>query len=113
MNLLIYGQKQGQSLDDFLTALTDVELCFYASSLLDMGFQNMNEVYDAIGRAMKFFNALHIPSKAHFKIVYLYRNGDILIDWLLSPMARKLVLLNADPGNPLVARIQLQLLEHL
>lgn len=113
MHLVVYEKRSSDAIDDFSKAVTDTELRYYASSLMELGIGSIDEIHGAIGRAMQICNALHVPVRSHFKVIYLYKNGTLITDWRLSEMARKLVLLNADPTNPVVAKIQLRLLNSL
>ena len=113
MNIVVYEKRSSEAIDDFSKAVTDTELRYYASSLIELGIGSMDEIHGAIGRAMQICNALHVPARSHFKVIYLYKNGTLITDWRLSEMARKLILLNADPANPVVAKIQLRLLNGL
>lgn len=110
MNITIYRQERSQSLDDFVDAFAHQNLRYYASELRTVGLKMPADIYIAVGRALKACQALHIPANQHIKTVYLFRDGTIYSDWLLSPLGLKLVLLNADPTNAVIAKIQMRLL---
>jgi hypothetical protein len=110
MNITIYRQERSQGLDDFVDAFTHRNLRYYASELQTLGLEMPGDIYVAVGRALKACQTLHIAANQHIKTVYLFRDGTIYSDWLLSPLGLKLVLLNADPTNAVVAKIQMRLL---
>ncbi|MCX2741886.1 hypothetical protein [Pontibacter anaerobius] len=97
-------------LENFLDSLADKELTCYASDLLQQhGCESMVELSQAIKRATEVCTSMHLPLRENFKPVYRSRNGEVVQDWRLSPMAYMLMVLNADARNDLVARTQLEM----
>lgn len=95
----------------FLEGVQDQKLKYTASELQEMlGYVELKQLEDAVRRAMAVFRAQHLPIEEHFKAVYCNIEHDLQRDWRLSPLAYALVLLNADPAHPEVARLQLRLL---
>lgn len=113
MNITVYQKQRSKSLDDFIEACVHADLCYYASDLVEAGLCSAGELHEAIGRALKICSTLQLATSAHFKLVYIYRNNELSSDWLLSSIGRKLVMLNAAPENPVVAKIQLEFLRVL
>ena len=84
---------------------------FLASDLLSNGFSDMRQINEAIDRAIQIcLSSSTFSIKKNFKPVYISDNGNMLCDWKLSPIARKLVIVNADASIPIVAKIQFELL---
>ncbi|TPE45953.1 hypothetical protein [Pontibacter mangrovi] len=99
-------------LENFLDSLADNKLTCYASDLLQQhGCESMEELALAIRRATEVCNSMHLPLRENFKPVYRSRNGEVVQDWRLSPMAYMLMVLNADARNGLVARTQVEMVK--
>lgn len=110
MNIILYEEDHySDPLDSFMEKLYETQLRYLASELLSFGLTSMSEIEDAVARALHVCRAAGLPAKQHFKPVYVYGRGEIIADWRLSSLGRKLVLLNANPKNPYVARLQLEL----
>jgi DNA-damage-inducible protein D len=109
MEIIIYEENLGDPLDEFMEKLHDTQLRYLASELLNFGLSDISEIEEAVNRALHVCRAAGLPAKHHFKPVYIYDRGGIIADWRLSALGRKLVLLNANPENPYVARLQLEL----
>jgi hypothetical protein len=71
----------------------------------------MEEWENAVDRAMRVCRTSGVPVEYNFKRIYLVTTRGIVKDWMLSALARRLVLINASPNNILAARLQLQLLK--
>ena len=97
-------------LENFLNSLAEKELTCYASDLLQQhGCDSIDELSQAVKRATEVCNSMQVPLHENFKPVYRSRNGEVVQDWRLSPMAYMLTVLNADAKNDLVARTQLEM----
>ena len=90
-------------------------LRFYASELL-LRLGADNDPYtrsEAVRRTMKVCHAAGIPLDRNFRQVYVCSETGPEPDWMLSPLACFLFLLNGDPDAPWVARAQLTILSKL
>lgn len=97
-------------LENFLESLAEKDLICYASDLLQQqGCESMDELSHAIRRASEVCSCMHVPLHENFKPVYRSRNGEVVQDWRLSPMAYMLTMLNADAKSEVVARTQLEM----
>ncbi|AKD05800.1 hypothetical protein PKOR_17890 [Pontibacter korlensis] len=97
-------------LENFLDSLADRQLTCYASDLLQQhGCETMDELSQAVKRATEVCNCMHLPLRENFKPVYRSKNGEVVQDWRLSPMAYMLTVLNADAKTDLVARTQIEM----
>lgn len=85
------------------------ELKHLASELIDFGIEKPEEIEKAVRKAIRVIKTLQMNEKSHFLPVLVCRDGQIIRDWKLSVLAQKLVILNASPDNPYVARLQLKL----
>lgn len=104
-------QYSNPHFEDFLHSLQERKLRYYASELqklLDMPY--LIELEDALRRAMDACRSQQLELAEHFKPVYRCEDTGVLKDWKLSPLAWCLVLINANPKNPEVARMQLALI---
>jgi hypothetical protein len=81
-------------------------LC-YASELTDQLRISEEDFDDAIERAFSACVSLNIPIKDNFKSIFRSFENYVVTDWKLSSLACYLIVINADPANPDVARAQL------
>ncbi|ARS37745.1 hypothetical protein CA264_06185 [Pontibacter actiniarum] len=101
-------------LDSFLDSLAEKQLTYYATDLLQQrGCNTMDELSNAVRRATEVCNSMHLPLRENFKVVYRSRNGEVMQDWRLSPMAYMLMVLNANSQNDLVARMQVEMVRRV
>lgn len=105
-------QMQSPFFTDFLHSLQERKLRYYASELYSiLELPSLSDLEDALQRAMKVCRSQQLELAEHFKPVYRCQETGVAKDWKLSPLAWCLVMLNADPGIPEVARMQLALLK--
>lgn len=102
-----------QALDRFQDAIEERALQFKASELAGTGLMDASEVASAVEKAIKVCQAGGISLRGNFRKIYIVNPDGIVSDWMLSSLARKLVVLNANAGNPVIARVQLSLLERI
>ncbi|WP_461489656.1 hypothetical protein [Pontibacter sp. HJ8] len=101
-------------LESFVDSLADRNLTCYASELLEQhGCNNLQELSLAVKRATEVCNCLHMPLQENFKVVYRSRNGEVVQDWRLSPVAYLLTALNSDSRNALVANLQVEMVKRM
>ena len=93
-------------------AINDRKLLFKAGSLIEIGFASMPEVTAAVERAMKVCYNNGLDIQEHFKAIYISDNDKHTIcrDWKLSKLAYTLVMINGACDNPMVGRLQLEIL---
>jgi hypothetical protein len=83
-------------------------LKFYASDIMEqLGYESYNDLTIVLNRAIQACRAMSIPVSLHFRQVFRYDGEKTWLDWRLSSLGCYLVVVNADPGNPVVARAQL------
>ena len=83
-------------------------LIYYASEVLErIGDTSETGLAEAIARTMQICSALDIAIDDNFKKIYRYNGQHLITDWQLSPLSCYLLLLNGNPMNPSVAKIQL------
>ena len=83
-------------------------LKFYASEIMEqLGYESYDEMTLVLNRAIQACKVMNISVGHHFRHVYRYDGDKIRLDWKLSSLASYLLVVNADPGNPVVARAQL------
>lgn len=110
----IYDQPVPHHIKLFMEAVADMDLLFTAESLLDI-YQSQAELKSAIDRAMHICNSIGLPLEQHFRRRYISDSMHhiVLQDWKMSKLAYCLTLVNGDPDNPTVGRIQLALLKRM
>ena len=93
-------------------AMDDQNLIFTANSLLDIGFQSRSEINECISRAKAVCTCNGLPLHQHFKSIYISDEDHHTVqqEWKLSRLAYTLAILNGSSENPLVARLQMAIL---
>lgn len=105
------GRYSSPFFEDFLYSLRERKLRYYASELLQvLALPQLSLLEDAIKRAMSACRSQQLVLAEHFKPIYRCQETGVVKDWKLSPLAWCLVMLNADPAYPEVARMQLALI---
>ena len=100
------------AIDAFADSLADSKLTFYASDLLNCkGCQDMEELRQALKRATQVCTTMHLPLRENFKVVFRSREGEVMQDWRLSPLAYMLMVINADAENDLIAHTQVEMVK--
>ena len=86
----------------------DPDLLYYASDIeQSMGFTD-SDMETVIERAFQACSTMHITIEDHFKPIYRTDNShELLNDWKLSSLACYLLIMNANPANTNVAKVQL------
>ena len=94
-------------------AMNDRNLLFNANSLLEIGFRSGDEVEQAIARAKSICTCNGLPLYQHFKTIYVSDDGHHTVqrDWKLSRLAYTLSILNGASDNPMVAKLQMTILD--
>ena len=110
MNIVPYAYIE--SLSEELYEIEDRMACcaltHYASYLLEKCFHDQYELEQSLQKAAIALKAANEPVSHHFRIVFL--SGDELTqDWMISDLGLRLMLINADPSNPVVARLLLKM----
>lgn len=97
--------------DHFRQAIDRANLRYYASDLMQqLGESDLHFRTEAVRHAMQVCHAAGIPLNKNFKKIYVNTGFEMELDWLMSPLASYLFLINGNPENPLVAKAQLVLL---
>lgn len=111
MNYIILYQKQLPGTFHFREEENSNyrKLKHLASELIDFGIDDPEEIEKAVRKSIRVIKTLKMNERSHFMPVLVCRDGQIIRDWKLSTLAQKLVILNASPDNPYVARLQLKL----
>lgn len=106
------NQKTNPHFEEFLHSLQERRLRFYASELQQtLELPELQQLEDALNRAMDACRSQQMELAEHFKPIYRCEETQIIRDWKLSPLAWCLVLVNANPAHPEVARMQLTLIQ--
>ena len=110
MNLVPYSYFDAHA--DELFEMEDRIICggltHYASSLLQKCFHDKMELERALEKTFSALRAASEPISKHFRTVFV--SGDELtVDWMISDLGLRLLLINADVTNPIVAKLQVEL----
>lgn len=93
---------------------SDIRLNFFAGEIMNrLGVNDPDELQSAMSRTIKVFRSMNIPVRQHVKRFYKYADGNLMVDWKISPLTSYLLVLNADPTLPEVAKAQLFLATRL
>ena len=86
----------------------EAKLIYYAGDLMEsLMMDDRNELQFAINRAFRVCAALGISVQENFKSVIRFDGENLHEDWKISSLACYLIIVNANPINPNVARAQL------
>jgi hypothetical protein len=103
--------RQYETPDNTLILIEEQEIpakyICYASELTDRLKISEEDFDDAIERAFSACVSLDIPIRNNFRQVYRSFEDYLVTDWKLTSLACYLIIINADPANANVARIQL------
>jgi len=97
--------------DDLEDSLAAARLIHYASRLLENGLPSEYDLDQALHKSHHGLPRRRSAHNGQFSIGFcrFLLNG-IHVDWLVSDLGLQLILLNADVSNPLVAKLQVQIL---
>ncbi|MEP1094192.1 MAG: damage-inducible protein D [Cyclobacteriaceae bacterium] len=110
--ITITSINRNPSIEAFRNAVEDMRFIFKASRLCEAGMTSSEELIRAVEQAMKVCIISGIPVRNHFKAFYIADEGqhDMTRDWKLSKLGFALVMLNGDAENPMVGKLQLELI---
>ena len=92
---------------EFEEAMDAHELLYLSCDLLDqLELEDGHMLDPAIERAINACISLSIPSRRHFRKVFIIRQNDIQRGWKLSALGCYLTILNEDPSHPMIAQFQ-------
>lgn len=115
-HLIIQSYPTGipKGIADFQEALVARELYFSTSSLESI-YKSTEEITEAIAKSIKVCRHAGISWDQHFRAVFLCDNESHSIkkDWKMSKLAYCLSILNGNPDNPFVGKMQLELLKDM
>jgi hypothetical protein len=99
-------------LDDVHEILLSRHLIHYACSLQERCMLEDDQLEKAVQRALRVCISAGISPTEHFRKVFVYAGADLRHDWLVSDLGLQLIMLNADISNPIIARMQIELLSN-
>jgi hypothetical protein len=114
LNSIVEQSPARDHLSDLLEeAMSERQFFFNASSLRNIGFNSPVEIAEAVERAISVCNCSGLSANEHFKAVYLSDNDSHTLckDWRLSRFGYTLVMLNGSCENPVVGRLQIEMLK--
>ena len=113
-NLVIYPSVSSSasywtSIEERLEAL---EFTHYASQLKGKVFENENDLFTAIYKAIDALAVTGVPVHRHFRCIYICGEAQLKQDFLVTDLGFRLIIVHADAANPLAARLQVETLLH-
>ncbi|MBE0648870.1 MAG: hypothetical protein IH596_13955 [Bacteroidales bacterium] len=107
-NLIPYELDQpSRVILEFMEAVDAFELRYLSCDLLENLEMSDEHLLDsAIERAFNVCVALSIPTRQHFRRVFIIKQNGIHQGWKLSALGCYLTILNEDPSHPMVAQFQ-------
>lgn len=92
---------------EFVEAVDACDLRYLSCDLLErLQMEDEHLLDDAIERAINACIALSIPSRKHFRRVFIIQQNGIHRGWRLSALGCYLTVVNEDPSHPMVAQFQ-------
>lgn len=106
--LILYETDQpNRVILEFIEALDASGLRYLSCDLLEkLGMDDEHLLDDAIERAFNACIALSIPTRQHFRKIFIIKQNGIHRGWRLSALGCYLTVLNEDPSHPMVAQFQ-------
>ena len=104
-----YTDLYSTVMDEVREILISRQLIHYAGSLIERCQLEEDELEKAVQKALVVCISAGITPAEHFKHVFIYEGDALKKDWLVSDMGLQLILLNANVSNPVIARLQVEL----
>ena len=110
----IYNSPLPQNIIDFIEAIIEMKLLFNSESLQNV-YPSAQELGTAVKRAMRICYNIGIPLEEHFRIRYVSNLNQRTVTqvWKMSKAAYCLTLINGDPDNLMVGRMQWELINKM
>ena len=105
-----YTDTYSTVLDDVREILISRQLIHYAGSLCQRCMLDDGALEKAVRKALVVCVTAGISPAEHFRSVFVYAGDALKKDWLVSDLGLQLITLNADVTNPVIARLQIELL---
>ena len=106
---LTYYESQSSVLIETEDRIICGGLTHYASHLLQTCFQDRAQLERSMQKAINALTAARLPARRHFRSVFV-GESELQQDWLISDLGLRLIILNADVSNPIVGRLQVEIL---
>jgi len=109
-SVIVYGETDTGFFEHLEDSFIAKNLTHYASELLGKGLYDEEELDTALHKAMNALTRASLPVVKHFRVVYVSEQGIIKRDWMVSDLGYRLIIFNADVSNPVVAKLQVEVL---
>ena len=107
-----YVDTHSTVLDDIREIFISRRLTHYAGSLKERCLLSDVDLELAVQKAFTVCVTAGINPEEHFRNVFVYSGQVLGKDWLVSDLGLQLIILNSDIVNPVVARLQVELLSN-
>ncbi|MEO8406507.1 MAG: hypothetical protein ABI480_17985 [Chitinophagaceae bacterium] len=113
--LIIYPSYHDRHplLEEIEEQLNEQNLVYYASCLLEKGLPDEDELEAALQKAIMAVLAAGLFAHCHFRKIFVWDDHEMKTDWLVSDLGLRLILMNANVSNPLVARWQVEIISNM
>lgn len=113
-NLIIYpsANTSGDYQDSIEEKLEALDFTHYASQLMGKGFEDEKDLSHAIYKAIEALAVAGMPVHRHFRCIYICEDGQLKLDFLVTDLGFRLIIVHADAANPVAARLQVETLLH-
>jgi hypothetical protein len=108
-----YNNAYANVLDDVKEILLSRRLIHQAGCLLERCQLDHLQLESAVRKALRVCITAGLSPEEHFRSVFVYAGAAVQRVWLVSDLGLKLIMLNADISNPIIARMQIELLSNM
>ena len=110
MSLIPYAfiESVSEELHEVENRMACCALTHYGSQLLANCFHDRTELEQSLNKALMALKAANEPVSHHFRTIFLC-GDELTSDWMISDVGMRLLLINADASNPLVAHLLLKI----
>lgn len=114
-SLTLFDDRLNEVLESFEEALDFNTLQYSLEALEQFGFEDLDSIQTAVGRAIRVCKGLGIEPRKHFRYYYSVdlQSREACRQWRVSKLGFYLVLCNGEPVNPYVGSFQLYILRKL
>ena len=111
-SVIVYADADSSLFKHLEDRFVTRDLTHYASELLNQGLHDESELDNALHKAITAALIARLPVIRHFREVYVSEKGNIKKDWMVSDLGYRLIIFNADVSNPVIAKLQVEVLSN-
>ena len=109
-----YREDPFDCLKDFIKAIQERALVYHTGMMEDR-FDTHDDLLFALERAMRICSNCGVPQQEHLREIYISNSQkhSVKKDWSLSKFGYFLLVLNGNPNNPFLSRLELTIINRL